>query len=265
MPSARKPFESDETCLISSFIDCNHYNYTYSTGGSTGGNAALIASAGSVIGIASDIGGSTRIPSFFCGVFGHCTTPELIPTDNHWPPFPPGRLRLLSYGPMTRYASDIKPVLKVFLNENVSKLKLDEKVDIRQLKVYVMYEIKEPTYTPVNSEIKNSINKVANHLQSLGATVKEVYLDKFKHSFEIWISAMKVEGARKLVEELTNRKGSINPWFELLKCIYGGSEHTAAAILTSLVDKYPPSAQTIQKFNDIANELKKELHQLLGI
>lgn len=37
----------------------------------TGGEGALLASAGSVIGIGNDIGGSIRIPAFFNGIFGH--------------------------------------------------------------------------------------------------------------------------------------------------------------------------------------------------
>lgn len=34
----------------------------------------------------------------------------------------------LGLGPMSRYASDLLPVLKVIADKNVSKLKLDEKV-----------------------------------------------------------------------------------------------------------------------------------------
>lgn len=40
-----------------------------------GGEGSLLAAAGSVIGVGSDIGGSIRIPAFFNGIFGHKTTP----------------------------------------------------------------------------------------------------------------------------------------------------------------------------------------------
>lgn len=43
-------------------------NYCYVI---TGGEGALIASAGAVIGIGNDLGGSIRIPSAFCGIYGH--------------------------------------------------------------------------------------------------------------------------------------------------------------------------------------------------
>lgn len=39
-------------------------------GGSSGGEAALIAAGGSVLGIGADIGGSVRVPAAFCGICG---------------------------------------------------------------------------------------------------------------------------------------------------------------------------------------------------
>lgn len=48
----------------------NPYDSRRSSGGSSGGEAALISAAGSVIGIGSDIAGSIRIPCYFNGVFG---------------------------------------------------------------------------------------------------------------------------------------------------------------------------------------------------
>ena len=48
----------------------NPWNKSRAVGGSSGGEAALMASRCSIIGIGSDIGGSIRIPSSFCGVYG---------------------------------------------------------------------------------------------------------------------------------------------------------------------------------------------------
>ncbi|XP_052237439.1 vitamin D3 hydroxylase-associated protein-like [Dreissena polymorpha] len=45
-------------------------------GGSSGGEAALIGAGASVLGFGSDIGGSIRIPSHFCGCYGLKTTGE---------------------------------------------------------------------------------------------------------------------------------------------------------------------------------------------
>ncbi|RCN25709.1 hypothetical protein ANCCAN_28576 [Ancylostoma caninum] len=48
----------------------NPYSPERVPGGSSGGEAALIATGGSVFGIGSDVGGSIRIASTFCGISG---------------------------------------------------------------------------------------------------------------------------------------------------------------------------------------------------
>ncbi|KAI9815593.1 MAG: hypothetical protein M1832_005454 [Thelocarpon impressellum] len=47
----------------------NPHNTAYSPGGSTGGEAALIALGGSRIGIGSDVAGSVRVPAHFSGIY----------------------------------------------------------------------------------------------------------------------------------------------------------------------------------------------------
>lgn len=58
----------------------NPYNTTRNVGGSSGGEAANVAAAGTPIGLGTDIGGSVRIPCFMCGVFGHMITHGLTST-----------------------------------------------------------------------------------------------------------------------------------------------------------------------------------------
>jgi amidase len=57
----------------------NPYNTTLTCGGSTGGEGALLAMGGSPLGIGTDIGGSIRVPSAFCGVYGFKPTIGRLP------------------------------------------------------------------------------------------------------------------------------------------------------------------------------------------
>ncbi|KAJ7367028.1 general amidase [Mycena albidolilacea] len=47
----------------------NPYNLAFTPGGSSGGEGALVAMKGSPLGVGTDIGGSLRIPSSFCGLY----------------------------------------------------------------------------------------------------------------------------------------------------------------------------------------------------
>jgi len=60
-------------------ISRNPYAPSQIPGGSSGGEAALLASDGSACGVGSDIGGSLRIPAHFSGCFG------LKPSGGRWP------------------------------------------------------------------------------------------------------------------------------------------------------------------------------------
>ncbi|KAI0669931.1 general amidase [Trametes maxima] len=58
----------------------NPYNRRLTPGGSSGGESALIAMHGSPLGVGSDIGGSIRIPSHFCGIYGFKPSSHRIPS-----------------------------------------------------------------------------------------------------------------------------------------------------------------------------------------
>src|SRR5690242_12701852 len=48
----------------------NPWNTSRSSGGSSGGEGAIIASGGSPLGVGTDLGGSCRVPAAFCGIAG---------------------------------------------------------------------------------------------------------------------------------------------------------------------------------------------------
>ena len=50
-------------------VTTNPYSQAHTSGGSSGGEGALLAMSGSAIGVGSDIGGSLRIPTGYCGIY----------------------------------------------------------------------------------------------------------------------------------------------------------------------------------------------------
>ena len=87
----------------------NPWDVSRTPGGSTGGGAAAVAAGFGFLEIGSDIGGSIRIPSHFCGLYGHKPTLDIVPLAGHIPP-PPGALapsELPVAGPLARSAEDL--------------------------------------------------------------------------------------------------------------------------------------------------------------
>ena len=86
----------------------NPYNINLSAGGSTGGEAALIALRGSVLGVGTDIGGSVRGPSGFCGIYGFKPTSYTLPMRDMLSGGFPAELNVLcSTGPMCNTLRDM--------------------------------------------------------------------------------------------------------------------------------------------------------------
>jgi amidase len=93
----------------------NPWDTTRSTGGSSGGAAAAVATGMTALELGSDIAGSIRLPSNWCGVCGHKPSWGIVPQRGHLPP-PPGALAnsdLGVMGPMARDVADLELALDV--------------------------------------------------------------------------------------------------------------------------------------------------------
>jgi amidase len=84
-----------------------------SVGGSSSGEAVVVAAGASPLGIGSDSGGSIRLPAAWCGVFGLKPTAGRVPTTGHFPrigALSDGRTQI---GPLARSVDDLEQALAV--------------------------------------------------------------------------------------------------------------------------------------------------------
>ncbi len=91
----------------------NPYDLSRTSGGSSGGAAAITAAGGTPFDIGSDTGGSIRIPAHFCGVCGIKPTEGRVSRTGHIIPFGGFLDRLTSIGPIGRFVDDLILVLPV--------------------------------------------------------------------------------------------------------------------------------------------------------
>ena len=81
--------------------------------GSSSGEAALVAAAGSAFGLGSDSGGSLRQPAHACGVLTIRPTTGLVPLTGHFPPITPLLDPRTVIGPIARSVDDLALVLSL--------------------------------------------------------------------------------------------------------------------------------------------------------
>ena len=97
----------------------NPWDLARTPGGSSGGEAAAIASGCSAGGVGSDGGGSVRVPAHFSGICGLKPTPGRIPATGHFPSSV-GPFALLGVvGPMARAVEDLKILFEVMQGPDI--------------------------------------------------------------------------------------------------------------------------------------------------
>lgn len=209
------------------------------------------------------------MPAFFNGIFGHKPSKFIVSNEGQWPMPHDDQKPFLGIGPMSRYAVDLKPALKIMAGENASKLNLDEPIDVNQIKIfYQTDDLGGNLTTPVEEAIKEALNKVIDHFDTKSKTKPQrKQIRRLKKSTILWMGNMKSPAsADKFDSQLLNLKGRINPYLELAKWFIGQSNHTFIAIMTALTEnsgvKYGSSKH--QHFINEKKELIKEFEQMLG-
>ena len=158
----------------------NPWDVARTPGGSSGGAASALASGMTPIELGSDLAGSIRTPSHFCGTYGHKPTHGIISGRGHIPG-PPGMLLepdLATPGPMSRSADDLDLMMDVLavpgpLMGNSWSLTLpnSDKKALSDFKVLVWTQ--DPL-SPIDSDLEAAYQEMATHLKAQGADVTEI-------------------------------------------------------------------------------------------
>ncbi len=91
----------------------NPWRVGFTPGGSSGGSAAALAAGLTSVELGTDAGGSVRIPSHFCGLFGHRPSIYVVPQAGNERPGVTLGNEVATPGPMARSARDLELLLDV--------------------------------------------------------------------------------------------------------------------------------------------------------
>lgn len=110
--------------------------------------------------VGTDIGGSIRMPAFFCGIFGHKPTVGMINTRGCTMRTGKEPSTMVVAGPMSRHAEDLLPMLRVLSEPSAIKtMNLDQPVDVKKLKFYYIRQSGELRCSPVSGDLQAAMAK----------------------------------------------------------------------------------------------------------
>jgi amidase len=151
--------------------------------------------------LGSDIGGSIRTPSNFCGVYGHKPTLNLVPMLGHIPPRP-GQIRpvvdLPVAGPMSRSASDLRLQLEVLAGpEPEDAIAYQWHMPLpraSRLKDYRVGYVLDDPFCPVVPEVREPLTATVEALRKAGAGLVEGWPDGLD-PVEMWETYLRLLAA----------------------------------------------------------------------
>ena len=230
MPELASSYETDNPITGR----CNNpRDLARTTGGSTGGEGALLAADASPLGIGTDGGGSIRVPSHYCGVFGLRPTAGRVPETGAWPSTrASGYADMTCIGPMGRTTRDVALLLSVLAGPDdidpyapaVPLLSPDD-VTVANLRVafYTSDGFAEPT-----DGTRAAVRRAASLLEEAGAHVVEVQPPDLAEASEIFFGATGAMGGHDLMEHLAGADGHHTAQFTTFLSLMQLKEPTAA-------------------------------------
>jgi Asp-tRNA(Asn)/Glu-tRNA(Gln) amidotransferase A subunit family amidase len=168
----------------------NPWDVSRTAGGSSGGEAAAIASGCSVGGVGSDGGGSIRVPAHFSGICGLKPTPGRIPSTGHFPPGDGALSWLGVVGPMARTIADVRALFEVMAGPDPGDalsapvpLKVE---DTKQRKGMRVGLLESDALGKASPETQAAVQRAAETLATQGFHIEPFKLSGLDRAIELW-------------------------------------------------------------------------------
>jgi amidase len=168
----------------------NPYDLSRTPGGSSGGEAALIATGGSVVGIGTDAGGSVRQPAHYCGIAAHKPTQWLVPFTGNFPFNGAGLpTQLATIAPMARHVEDLILLMDIIsgadqIDSHVPPVQFGNPGGVNLKSLRAAYFYGGRAVSPCHDTIQ-VLNKVVKILTSKVASIVESLPKPFDHVFRL--------------------------------------------------------------------------------
>jgi Asp-tRNA(Asn)/Glu-tRNA(Gln) amidotransferase A subunit family amidase len=192
-------------------------------GGSSGGEGAAIASGCSAAGIGSDLGGSIRVPSHFCGIVGLKTTPGRIPGSGHFPPCRGSFALGASLGPMARRVKDLALMLKILAGFDPSDpasvplpFRAHRSTGEKNERWRRVMWYTDDGIAPVTEATRKTVERAARALSGLGYEVEERRPRGLEHAFDLWFVWLGFVGVASLLKLYAEKEELMGPLMQAL-------------------------------------------------
>jgi len=205
----------------------NPWNVDRSPGGSSGGEAAIIAAGGSPLGLGGDFGGSIRIPAHFSGIAGlKPTTGRLALSDVPSGVYAAGQEAILfQAGPMARNVEDLTLAMEVMVEEGESDnptlvppvpWRDPGAIDLSDLRVGVCVD--DGFFSP-SPALRRAVEEVAADLRGRGVQVIPFAPVDVEEGMRLYMAIISADGVAGMKRSL---RGS-RPYPIVKNVIQGGS------------------------------------------
>ena len=160
----------------------NPHDPQMTTGGSSGGEAAAIATCLSPGGIGSDLAGSVRIPAHFCGIAGLKPTVGRVPGEMQFPPSTGPYSLGATIGPMARRISDLHLIFNVLAGIDTAEWTRRPSLEGSRVAYYT-----DDGVAPVTEETQQAVESAARALSDAGLIVEQTRPPGVEHGHDLWL------------------------------------------------------------------------------